>query len=338
MGHALTIITEIRNQIAETPERLDETRRRRDTVRSAAATFPGALRTAGTGSLATALVNRPVDDGDGVVVLDRRSYPTLGPDGDGELPTKVVGEMQEHVGPEVRNTYPDAVVKQMKRGVKVFCHEPFDDEVDPTVDLVVALTRRDGPGLWIPNLDSGQWDASHPERHVDLLNAGSPDLRRSRAQATRVMKAWNTQFSEPALSSFNIAALGLEAITEALPLDEAVAALFEHAATSLAERRTEDPAGVSGPIKLLKEKGVVLKRLNTAATKLRASLDTTDRDEVVDLLASVFWKYVEAPPGSQAALADGLRSGRVGVGRDGLLAVGAGTPLKPTRAFGGRRA
>ncbi len=44
MRHALTIINDVRGQIAETPERLGEARARRDVVRAAGESFPGALR------------------------------------------------------------------------------------------------------------------------------------------------------------------------------------------------------------------------------------------------------------------------------------------------------
>jgi hypothetical protein len=337
MRHALTIINHIREQIAETPERLGEARARRDVVRAAGESFPGALRSAGTGSVATALVNAPVDDADSVLVLNRRSYSNLGPDGDGDLPAEIVGQIQAHIAPLVRETYPNAATCEMKRGLIVRFRERFDG-VDPTVDFVIALTRADGPGLWIPNMDAGRWDLSDPECHVKLFNSGSAELRRTRAQATRVAKAWNKQYGEPALSSFNVAALGLEAITEAMVLDEAVAVLFEHAVASLSVRRTDDPAGVSGPIKLLKPKAIVLNRLTDAATKVRSAIESSDEDEVADLLASVFWKYVSGPAGGTAALIGGLRSGNTGVGTaSGLLVAGAGAGLKSTRSFGGHR-
>ena len=332
MSHAEEIIDSVREQIAETPDRLADVRARRDIVLAIAGRFPGALRTYGSGSVATGLVNRPVSDGDGGVVLDLRSFPTLGPDGDDELRLDVVEQMQTFLGPELRKVYPKAVVKKMKRGILVEFHAPYPDGEDPTVDLVVALTRANGPGLWIPNLDANRWDPSDPEKHVELLNAGTRELRRSRAQAIRVMKAWNCEFSNPAVSSFNIAALGLEAITTALPLAEAVATLFEHAAAALSVSLTPDPAGVSVPIKLLVGKEIVIKRLTNAATNVRAAINTSDKDKATELLADVFWKYVQAPAGTHGALIANLRDGGSGAG---LLGVGAAA--KRPRAFGDDR-
>jgi len=46
--------------------------------------------------------------------------------------------------------------------------------------------------------------------------------------------------------SFNVVALGLEAIKETVPLPEGLALLLRHAADSLAKGLTEDPAGVVG--------------------------------------------------------------------------------------------
>ena len=45
----------------------------------------------------------------------------------------------------------------------------LDDE-DPSVDLVICLTRRDKPGFWIPNRDKGGWDASHPQKAYTAWN------------------------------------------------------------------------------------------------------------------------------------------------------------------------
>lgn len=56
----------------------------------------------------------------------------------------------------------------------------------PSVDLIVGLTRKDAAGLWIPNLHSSSWDASHPERHTELLTAAPKALRVTRARAIRL--------------------------------------------------------------------------------------------------------------------------------------------------------
>ncbi len=106
MSIALDIIEDARQHIAAHDAALTESRTRRNAVFDAAATFPGVLRTSATGSLATGFINHPVDDGDGVVVLDRRSYPSLGPDGDGELPHSTVEDLQNHIRPILRETYP----------------------------------------------------------------------------------------------------------------------------------------------------------------------------------------------------------------------------------------
>lgn len=331
MGHALDIITGIRDQIAESLERLADVRARRDLVVEAASSFPGALRTYRSGSLATGLVNEPVSDGDGGVVLDRRTYRDLGPDGTKDRALEIVEQMHKHIAPRVRKVYPNAIVKNMKRGVTVHFGAPYPDGEDPTVDLVIALNRVEDDALWIPNLDRDRWDPSHPEKHVELLNGGTRKLRRARAQAIRICKAWNSGFTNPALSSFNVAVLGWESITTPLPLDEAVATLLEHGATSLAERLTPDPAGVSAPLKLELDRDITIKRLSNAAEKVRNAIEAIDRDEAQALLAEVFPQYVTAP-GGLGSLINDLRRGVT----PAALREGAGS-LKRTRAYGGRR-
>jgi hypothetical protein len=240
--------------------------------------------------------------------------------------------MQRFLGPQVRAVYPNAVVQKMKRGVIVLPNAPYPDGEDPTVDLVIALNRIEDDALWIPNLDRNRWDPSHPEKHVELLNAGARALRRSRAQAVRIGKAWNSGFTNAALSSFNVAALGLEANTTALPLDEAVATLFQYGAKSLAQRLTPDPAKVSAPLKLELDRDAVVQRLAEAATKIRQAIDAADRAVAEARLADVFPQYVNAPAGGLGVLIGELRNSKTPA-----VLLGGAAALKPTRAYGDHR-
>jgi hypothetical protein len=334
MTTALNILEGIRQQIAAQNGPLAEARRRRDAVFEAAATFPGVLRTFRSGSLATGYVNHPVDDADGGMVLDRRVYPELGPDGDGELPYGVVEAIQDHIRPLLRETYPKVSVRKMKRGLLIKVDEPLDEDQDPTVDLVVTLNRRDDDALWIPNLGQMRWDPSHPEQHVDLFTSGPSTLRRTRARAVRLGKAQVKQFATPTLSSFNVAALAWEAIQQVEPLDKALHRLFDHAASEIAHHRTDDPAGVSGPIKLPAElqRSRIVDRLARAAEGIESAiLAGDDRDKVEAGLAKVFPNYVDAPdiPADRSALARSLRSGTPAT-------VSAGASRIPaTRSYGG---
>lgn len=335
MATALSIIEDIRQQIAAHDDALLEARSRRDAVLAAAATFAGVLRTFRSGSVTTGYDNHPVDDADGGMVLDRRIYTSLGPDGEGLLPHSTVEDVQNHIRPILRETYPEVSVRKMKRGILVTVNEPLDEEQDPTVDLVVALNRREDDALWIPNLDQERWDPSHPERHVVLFTSGSSGLRRTRAQVVRLGKAQVKQFSTPTLSSFNVAALGWEAIQEAEALDQALLRFFVYAAREIAVRRTEDPARVSGPIKLPDlQHATIMSRLQRAADGLERAIEAGDNEgKVRAALAEVFPNYVDAPDASSErnAMARSLRSGA-----PVLLSVGA-RPTPTTRSHGGGR-
>jgi hypothetical protein len=336
MTTAVTVIEDIRQQVAAHDDALAEARGRRDAVFDAIATFHGVLRTSGTGSLATGFINHPVDDGDGVVVLDRRSYPSLGPDGEGELPDTTVEEIQNHVRPILRETYPEVTVRKMKRGILVKFDEPLDDEQDPTVDLVVALNRREDDALWIPNLDQDRWDPSHPERHVELFTSGGRSLRRTRARVVRVAKAQVKQFWTPTLSSFNVAALSWEVIEKGESLDLALHRLFQYAASEIAMHRTDDPAGVSGRIKLPEglQRRTIVGRLERAADGLERAIEAgDDEDKVLAALADVFPDYVEEPDasGERNAFARAIRSGSA-------VSLPLSTrPTPATRSHGGGR-
>jgi hypothetical protein len=318
---------------------LDEARRRRRETLVICSTFGGVLGTYASGSVAMGVVNDPVDDADGGMILDRRCYPALGPDGGGDTPGDIVAELHDFVGPKIREIWPQATAHDMKRGITVRMHAPLWSGADPHVDVVVAMNRKGAPGLWIPNLVADCWDASHPQRHVELMTSGTRALRRTRARVVRLAKAWNCQFSDPALNSFNIVALALECIDTSMPIDTALHVYFEHATASLAIRRTEDPAGVSGPIKLETTKDVAVARLAAARDHLAAALDADDDLDVVAVeLYKVFWKHLPEPVGvgSKASIAGMLRhqTPRFRTTAGGLAVAGAVTTK---RSYGGTR-
>jgi hypothetical protein len=191
MGLVLDILNkEVRKKIAVDDKVLKEARKRRDLVAEAAMEIEGALRWFRSGSVAHGWVNRPVTDADSGLVLDRRVHTTLGPDGDGEGPDEIVDELRGLVERKVREEYGNAKVTKSRRGLLIEFNEPVTDEEDPTVDLIVTLTRKDAEGLWITDLDTDEWTPSHPEKHTELFT-GTRELRALRARVVRLAKGWN---------------------------------------------------------------------------------------------------------------------------------------------------
>lgn len=341
MGHTDELLDDVRAQISASDETLNAARLRRDETLKAAKKFEGALRTYNSGSIGHGTANDDTDADCGLV-LDRRAHPTLGPDGDGEGPSKVIEDVRELIRDELLPTHPNLKTRISKRAITVKFHEPLfagDDAPDPSVDLIVALTRREKEGLWIPNRDSDGWDASHPERHTKLLTDPPTDVRRLRARTIRLAKAWNKQFDSPGLSSFNIEALALEAIKHVMRIGEAVTVWFEHSAKEVKKGDTRDPADVSPPVKLLLDRNVVVGRLEKAARHMRKAVDNDeDQDTVIEEVAAVFTEYVQrqAGAGSKAEIASALRSGNSGFNRAGAYvgAAASAKPLKSVRSFG----
>ncbi len=340
MGPTNRLLDDVRAQIAPADDTLSAARGRRDDTLNAAKKFEGALRTYNSGSIGHGTANDDTDADCGVV-LDRRSHPSLGPDGDGEGPSDIMERVRGLVRDQLLATYPNLTTRLSKRAIILKFDQPVgtdEDAPDPSVDLIVALTRKDAPGLWIPNRDNESWDASHPERHTELLADPPAEIRRVRARTVRLAKAWNKQYRSPGLSSFNIEALALECVTEALSIGEAVTTWFEHAASEIERADTGDPAGVSLPIRLLEDREIVVSRLQTAAGHMRTALDNDDDEGVVtEELAAVFWKYIDKPAGEQskATMASALRSGNSAFNKAGQYAAGAAvSTLKTTRSFG----
>ena len=85
MGTTASILEEILRDTAPGDEILDAVRERQSEVLGTAGRYPGALRTYTSGSVAHRTANDDTD-ADGGTVLDRRSYPNLGPDGGNESP------------------------------------------------------------------------------------------------------------------------------------------------------------------------------------------------------------------------------------------------------------
>jgi hypothetical protein len=345
MGCTGDVLDEVRGAIAADDGVLAETRTRRDLVMKLAESYPGVARIFTSGSVTHRTVNDPVSDADAGIVLDRRYYRELGPDGDGQIPNDIVDDIDDFVGEPLREVYQDATCGQSKRGLYVRFNEPMlvdGEEQDPTVDVVIALNRVGQNGLWIPNLKTSCWEASDPERHNEFLSEGTPSVARTRRRVTRLMKAWNGQFSKPGLVSFNIEVLAWEYFESGMGVARGLAGLFDYAATELDAGRTEDPAGVSGKIKLRKPKDLVVTRLRKAADALAAALGVDDDEDAVRELLSqpgVFWKFVDPPSGSTSAAAYGkaLRGGNSGVSvGSGLLLGTTGATFKTTRSYGDR--
>jgi hypothetical protein len=337
MGYTDDILSDVQSQIAADDDVLAEARKRTNLVLEIALRFPGARRTFRSGSLAVHTFNDPVTDGDGGVVLDRRYYPALGPDGGGEIPNGIVAEMCALLGPEVRKIYPNGRCHTSKRGPKILFGAPLKGQ-DPTVDLVVALDRRDADGLWIPHLVKKRWEASHPEQHVRLLNAEPLSLRRLRRRVIRLLKAWNKQWTDPAFSSFHLSVLALLYVEPGMSVGTALRTVFENAAKYLeAGNNTKDPADVSPPVKLLLDRSVAVDRLQKAATNMARALDHDDDKQIVQsALNRVFRHYVDPPAGDGlGSTVSGLR-GAAGVDT-ALLGLRPSTQTVPTtrRAFGG---
>lgn len=84
------------------------------------------------------------------IVLDRREYPELGPDGDDVGPTGPVSQVVSIISAELAAEGSSVTIETSKRAITVSFGAPIDG-YDPSVDLIAALTRRSGEGLWIPN-------------------------------------------------------------------------------------------------------------------------------------------------------------------------------------------
>jgi hypothetical protein len=312
-NHAERLVDEVRQAIAAERWVLGETRKRRDLVLAAARQFMGALDTFPSGSLAHGTVNNPVSDGDGGVILDRRAWATLGPDGSGDGPDGVMRQLAAFVVVRLSDEYPALTVTLTKRAILFEFHAPMDDE-DPSIDLIVCLTRRDAPGFWIPNREKAGWDPSNPQKHTQLMTAKPKDIRVFRARVIRLAKAAINNDDVPVVCPWNISALALRHLTEISSMTEGVAHLLHRMAFEIAQGDTPDPAGVSAPINLPDgvARAAAIERLSFFAGKVDEALHHRfDSERVLEALAQVWPEQLEAQAKSlmdKHRLADAFRT------------------------------
>lgn len=312
--YAEEVLDEIRRTISADDKHLEEARARLSLVLDAALTFRGVCGTFRSGSLAHLTVNTPVNDGDGGAVLDRRTHTTLGPDSEmGQGPEVIIDQVRKHVMTIVRETYPEARSRLTKRAILIRFNQPNADDIDPSVDLIVALTRKDADGVWIPNVQAGLWDASHPERHTELVTAGPAALRRHRARLVRLAKAAIKDDAQRVMIPFNITALALEHITVVRTLVEGLEHFLAQAASSIRAGLTEDPAKVSGKIKLPEgvTRETASKRLAYFSRQIKIAHDhRDDRATVESALAELYPDQLpDASRSAKADVAEDVRSG-----------------------------
>lgn len=196
--------------------------------------------------------------------------------------------------------------------------------------------RKNARGLWIPNRDKGSWDASDPICHTELLTAEPRSLRRFRARIIRMAKSANKSNGKPVLISFNIEALGLEIIAVVSSLAEGLELFFREAAISIRAGLTDDPAGVSGEIKLPEEitRTAAAKRLDFFADQVAEARDADTRAGAEEALAELYPDHLpHAARSSKAQLAASLRSGNSSPRAIHAFGLGS-TGLKTTRSYG----
>lgn len=286
-------------------EAIDEARARRDLVKEAAMTYEGTLRFIKSGSLAHHTISGTVSDADGSLMLDRRVYKDYGPDSDEGLgPEELVVGIAENIRDTVEQVYPNVFIStNHKRAIYFRFRQPLLDGQDPTVDLVIGLDRKDRPGIWIPNLDDNDWDASDPGKHTELVKARRQSTGHTSSRVVRALKLFSKQWDNELLTSFHWTALMLESYPARKPIIEGVIDVLNHAAASLEEGDTDDPAGVSGTIAIPadRNRSVVISRIRNAATNLEKARQVDGDDEAaLEEVAALFASVFTREPGATA--------------------------------------
>lgn len=304
------VLGDILHQIAVPMKVLQEARSRRDQVLSIAMKHDAARARFNSGSIAHGTENSPLGDADCGIKVDRRfeAFRIFGPDSpENKGPEPFIEMFSEFILPRLRTKYANAYVNlEGNRAIKFEFNEPVEigdwGPVDPFVELIVGLERRDAPGIWIPNRRQASWDAADPEYHTYLMTEKDRrSLRVHRAHLIRLAKRavkrdGIVEGRRQIMCSWNLTALALELVTEELPLAEALTAFFQGAAQAIANGLTEDPAeAVKEPIAL--PDGVTnhmaATRLNGMAEIVYAALSADSRGGARAHLEALFGPEIE---------------------------------------------
>jgi hypothetical protein len=100
MGETANRIEDAEKKISADDSALEQGRRRRRETLVICSSFGGVLGTYASGSVAMGVVNDPVEDADGGMIVDRRCYPALGPDVGGDTPRRHRRRAPRLRGPE----------------------------------------------------------------------------------------------------------------------------------------------------------------------------------------------------------------------------------------------
>lgn len=344
------VLGDILKEIAVPIDVLKEAKSRRNLVLEIAMKHEAARAWFFSGSIAHGTENSPLGDADCGLKVNRRfeALRSFGPDApEGKGPEEVIVMFAEFILPRLRIRYPQAEVNlDGNRAIKFEFNEQveFDDwgPVDPVVELVVGLERRDGPGIWIPNRRERGWDPADPEYHTSLMTKKDPrDLRVHRAHLVRLGKRAVkrddvVEGRVQVMCSWNLSALALDLVDGIRPISEGLLAFLRGGATEIAVHLTEDPAvAVEDPIEL--PLGVTNEmasaRLHEMADSVAAALRASSRGGARAHLEELFGPEVEA---IRAREHSGLL--RASRNADGVALAGAlGLPegQKMTRSDGG---
>ncbi len=259
------VLRDILKHIAVPIEVLREAKGRRNLVLEIAMKHDAARASFYSGSIAHGTENSPLGDADCGLKVDRRfdAFRVFGPDApEGRGPEDFIVMFAEFVLPHLRTKYPEAEVNlEGNRAIKFELNEPIEfgewGAVDPFVELIVGLERRDGPGIWIPNRREDGWDPADPEHHTFLMTERDPrSLRVHRAHLIRLGKRAVKRDKEvegrlQVMCSWNLSALGLELVDQRRSITEGLLAYLRGSAISIGASLTEDPAeAVEDPITL----------------------------------------------------------------------------------------
>ncbi|MQA86678.1 MAG: nucleotidyltransferase [Streptosporangiales bacterium] len=314
-----------------TPEELQEARVRRGGLAEALEdAFPGS-RIYVNGSVAHGDANTPLTDVDlGVVVKEADGY---GPNGLGPRP--LMEQARDAIKDHLKDGYPKLTVtiEGQKRAVLVRFGDPVTPGQDDfTADVIVAIDNLTRPGLFIPNMKLPEgWDRADPETHTELVLMAIEATDRTFARTIRLLKHWRDHHGKP-LCSWNIKALALECIAEEpMPLLEALEKFFTHAAKSITDGLTEDPAKVAGKIKLPKgmTRESVAWRLGLARDKIQEAIEHKQAGRPARAQHALHSVLPEVIPDSSSAAQMAEEAKRITTGV-GMSTVAA--PV-PTRAW-----
>lgn len=257
------------------PGELAQARERRDEIRSVLVSH-GPTYT--NGSVAHGDAIRPISDVDvGVVVKENASIVDLM-----SSPSSFQKEIAAELQAKLQKNYRGVKVSHLgrKRSILVEYGDSIDQAGKPfTADVIVALSMRGQPGLYIPHYTD--WSRSDPRGHSQIISAANERTNYVYAKTVRLLKGWARREGLDVYSWY-LKCAAEDALKGPDTLSNSMLRVLERLIRAAnGDLPLEDPSNISGPLNPVSKPSELVSSAEEAKRVIEAGQEAGDNSTAV---------------------------------------------------------